>query len=248
MAGGCPTVTETETVTDEDGNETEVETEVVRCKSYIFDYDIVTRLGHPDDDTSEGRLFRWFGTSSGSEDTPTAPGVSIRDTTLGNIALGTPLMAVLGEPLYAMVQNLGQDDNGYVSLGGTDSKVLAQSFTTGPVSYRLRGIGINIEGSDDSGGNAQVPGGPSSVSVAVHIESDGSVGPKLFDLVSPGEFIPGHSFFEAPPGTLLVPNTTYAMVWSYLGGSWHRLQRTSSTSEDSGALPNFTIDDSILVG
>ena len=222
--------------------------QTLRCKSYIFDYDIVTRLGHPDDDTSEGRLFRWFGTSSGSEDTPTAPGVTLRDGTLGEIALGTPLMAVLGEPLYAMVQNLGQADNGYVSLGSSVSKVLAQKFTTGPVSYRLRGIGINIEGSDDSGGNAQVPGGPSSVSVAVHIDEAGSIGLKVFDLVSPGEFVPGHSFFEAPPGTLLLPNTTYVMVWSHLGGTWHRLQRTSSNDEDSGAQPGFRIHNSFLVG
>ena len=247
VAGGCPTVTVTETVTDEDGNETEVETEEVRCRSYIFDYDIVTRLGFSDE-VSEGRLFRWFPAGSGSEDTPTAPGVSIRDTLRGDIALGTPLMAVLGEPLYAMVQNLGQTDSGYVSLGGSVSKVLSQKFTTGPVPYRLRGIGINIEGSDDSNGNAQVPSGPSRVSVAVHIVSGGVIEAKLFDLVSPGEFVPGHSFFEAPPGTLLLPNTTYGMVWSYLGGTWHRLQRTSSTDEDSGAQPGFRIDDSLLVG
>ena len=246
VAGGCPTVTVTETV-DVLGVETEVETEVVRCRSYIFDYDIVTRLGY-DADTNDGILFRWWFTSSGSEDTPTAPGVSLGDATLGNIAGDTPLMAVLGEPLHAMVQNLGQTDSGYVSLGGTDSKVVAQEFTTSPVPSRLRGIGINIEGSDDSNGNAQVPGGPSSVSVAVHIVSGGQIEAKLFDLVSPGEFIPGHSFFEAPPGTLLLPNTTYAVVWSYLGGTWHRLQRTSSTDEDSGAQPGFRIADTLLVG
>ena len=247
VAGGCPTVTVTETVEDEDGNETEVEREVVRCKSYIFDYDITEgRLGY-DDVTNDGILFRWFEAASGSEDTPTAPGVSLGDALLGNIALDTPLMAVLGEPLYAMVSNLGQTDSGYVALGASDSKVAAQDFTTGPVPYRLRGIGINIEGSDDANGNAQVPGGPSRVSVAVHIVSAGKTGPKVFDLVSPGEFIPGHSFFEAPPGTLLLPNTTYAVVWSYLGGTWHRLQRTSSTDEDSGAQPGFRIADSLQV-
>ena len=248
VAGGCPTVTETETVTDEDGNETEVETEVVRCKSYIFDYDIVTRLGHADDDTSEGRLFRWFATLSGSEDTPTAPGVTLRDGTLGEIALGTPLMAVLGEPLHAMVQNLGQADSGYVSLGAEDRNVLAQAFTTGPSSYRFKGIGINIEGSDDTNGNAQVPSGPDTVSVAVYIYEGGSTAVKLFDLVSPGEFIPGHSFFEAPPGAVLLPNTTYLVEWSYVKGSWHRLQRTSSNDEDSGAQQGFKIHNTLLVG
>ena len=38
VAGGCPTVTETETVTDEDGNETEVETEVVRSVSHKLSF------------------------------------------------------------------------------------------------------------------------------------------------------------------------------------------------------------------
>ena len=250
VAGGCPTVTVTETVTDEDGNETEVETEEVRCRSYIFDYDIVTRIGFDDEEISEGRLFRWYGTTSGSEDTPTAPGVTLGDTAHGNIALDTPLMAVLGEPLHAMVQNLGQSDDGYVSLGGANSTILSQRFTTGTGSdrYRLQGIGINIEGSDDSNGNAQVPSGPSSVSVAVHARTGSQLGIKLFDLVSPGEFRPGHNFFEAPPGAYLEPNTTYVVVWSYLGGTWHRLQKTLSDNLDSGALSGFKLGGSLEGG
>ena len=247
VEGGCPTITETETVTDEDGNETEV----VRCKSYTFDMHI-TNIEGDDPQTTRGGviLSRIFGRVDGAHDaqyydTPAPPGVTFSDH--GSVALAIPHMAVDGEPLYAMVSNLEQSDNRYVSLGAEVSKVLSQSFTTGPVSYRLQGIGINIEGSDDSNGNPQVPGGPSSVSVAVHLESGGTVGVKLFDLVSPDEFRPGHSFFEAPPGTLLLPDTTYALVWSYLGGTWHRLQKTSSNDEDSGALPGFRIGGSFLV-
>ena len=179
-------------------------------------------------------------------DTPMAAGVTFGGRRA--IALEIPNMAILGEPLYAMVQNLEQANNGYVSLGSEDFKALTQSFTTGFSSYRLKGIGINIEGSDDRDGNPQVPGGPSSVSVAVHISKAGAIGAKLFDLVSPGEFVPGHSFFEAPPGTLLLPRTKYVVAWSYLGGTWHRLQRTSSTDEDSGAQPGFRIDNSLLAG
>ena len=179
-------------------------------------------------------------------DTPMAAGVTFGGRRA--IALEIPNMAILGEPLYAMVQNLEQANNGYVSLGSEDFKALTQSFTTGFSSYRLQGIGINIEGSDDRDGNPQVPGGPSSVSVAVHISKAGAIGAKLFDLVSPGEFVPGHSFFEAPPGTLLLPRTKYVVAWSYLGGTWHRLQRTSSTDEDSGAQPGFRIDNSLLAG
>ena len=59
-------------------------------------------------------------------------------------------MAVLGEPLYAMVQNLGQTNSGYRSVGGANRKVLSQGFTTGSDAdgYELTGIGVNIEGSD----------------------------------------------------------------------------------------------------
>ena len=159
------------------------------------------------------------------------------------------LMAVFGEPLVAMVQNLGQTDNSYRSVGGTN-KVLSQGFTTGPNSfgYRLQGIGVNIEGSDDSNGNPQVPSEPTSVSVAVHADSSGKPGAKLFDLVSPTEFAAGHSFFEAPPGAVLAPNTSYVLVWRYNRGTWHRLQRTSSNSEDTGAQEGSSIANAYYLG
>ena len=63
----------------------------------------------------------------------------------------------------------------------------------------------------------------------------------MFDLVSPGEFAAGHSFFEAPPGTNLARNTSYVLVWRYNRGTWHRLQRTSSNGEDSGARTGASI-------
>ena len=168
----------------------------------------------------------------------------------GDYAGNTPLMAVHGEPLIAMVQNLGQTDNGYVSLGSATNKALSQGFTTGPNSfgYRLQGIGVNIEGSDDSNGNPQVPSGPTSVSVAVHADSSWKPGAKLFDLVSPTEFAAGHSFFEAPPGAVLAPNTSYVLVWRYNRGTWHRLQKTSSNSEDSGAQESSSIADAFYRG
>ena len=223
VAGGCTTVGMVET-----------------CETYNFK----AELEHP---VSEHRfggvvLSRHFGTKSTTEDSPSAAGVSLGSPT-GDAAITRLLMAVLGEPLDAMVQNLGQTDNSYISLGGSNSQVLSQGFTTGSdgFGYRLQGIGVNIEGSDDSNGNAQVPSGPTSVSVAVHEDSNGQPGEKLFDLVSPGEFAAGHSFFEAPPGTNLAPNTSYVLVWSYLRGTWHRLQRTSSNGEDSGALTDTSI-------
>ena len=156
-----------------------------------------------------------------------------------------PLLAILGEPLYALVQNLGQADNAYHSIGGASSKVVTQGFTTGSKEdgYDFLGIGVEIEGSD-----AQVPDGPTFVSVAVHADSGGQPGAKLFDLVSPTEFAPGHSFFEAPRGTTLEPSTSYVMVWTYNGGTWHRLQRTTSDGEDTGKLTGSGIADAYYRG
>ena len=154
-------------------------------------------------------------------------------------------MAILGEPLNAMTSNLGRADNGYVSLGGANAKVVSQGFRTGPNAdgYEMLGIGVDIEGSSSS-----FPDGPTSVSVAVHADSGGKPGAKLFDLLSPGEFAPGHSFFEAPRGTTLEGSTSYVMVWRHKSSTWHRLHRTKSDGEDSGSAPMFWVSDSYYQG
>ena len=184
------------------------------------------------------------GADSDGVDSPAAAGVSFTGGK-GDIAINDPYMAVLGEPLDAMVQNLGQTDNSYVNLGFGSNKALSQGFTTGSdtFGYRLQGIGVNIEGSGSS-----FPDWPTSVSVAVHTDSGGKPGTKLVDLVSPTEYAAGHSFFEAPPGTNLEASTSYVLVWSYLGGTWHRLQRTSSNNEDSGALTGASIANAFYRG
>ena len=180
---------------------------------------------------------RYFLTEALGQDTPAADGAAFAsDAIVGDGAWGAgrPLMAVLGEPLEAMAQYLGQADNGYVELGGANA-VLSQGFTTGSdgFGYRLQGVGVNIEG---SGGN--FPDDSTSVAVAVHADSGGQPGAKLFDLLSPAEYdvtTDGHSFFEAPPGTYLDPSTDYVLVWTYNHGAPHRLQRTLGDGEDAGA-------------
>ena len=181
-------------------------------------------------------LSRFHGTASDNDDRPTAPGATLSDA-VGDLD-GRPLMAFLGDPLHAMVSNLGQADSGFRSVGGATNKVLSQGFTAGPDAgrYELRGIGVDIEG---SGGN--FPDGPTSVSVAVHADAAGEPGVKLFDLVSPTDYGAGHSFFEAPAGTTLEAGTSYVMVWKHLGGTVHRIQKTSTDSEDSGAASGFSI-------
>ena len=184
------------------------------------------------------------------DDPPTAPGVSL-PRAVGDFA-GKPLMAFIGEPLYAVVQNLGQTDNGYVSVGSfNNDRVVTQGFTTGSQEggYGLLGIGVNIEGSVPLNSVAQIPEDATKVSVSVYsADTDGKPGTKQFDLVSPTEYAAGHSFFEAPAGTTLDASTDYVLVWTHKGGTNHRLQKTTSNSEDSGSLGGATIADAYFVG
>ena len=127
----------------------------------------------------------------------------------------------------------------------------SQGFRTGSseFGYRLQGIGVDVEGSDLEQPSPKYPPVRRFVSVAVHADSSGKPGAKLFDLVSADEYRPGHSFFEAPPDTRLLPNTSYVMVWRYRGGfTWHRLQRTAFDSEDLGGLTGFTLADAFYSG
>ena len=176
-------------------------------QEYVFDWGDINVKKADDVERTGATLSRLFATRSSDADAPSAPGVSLTGGK-GDVAFhtagGNALMAVLGVPLHAMVQNLGQTNKGYRSVGGTN-KVLSQGFTTGSHAgnYVLTGIGVNIEG---SGGN--VPDDSASVSVAVHADSGGKPGAKLFDLLSPTEYAAGHSFFEAPRGTTLEASTS----------------------------------------
>ena len=209
---------------------------VTGSREYVFDQPIGEDTGPENTRRRDATLTRVGGAASNDVDRPAAAGVSFTGGK-GDVALRNQLMALLGDPLYAMVQNLGQTGNSYASATATNA-VLSQGFTTGPnaTGYRLQGIGVNIEGS-----GSNFPDGPTSVSVAVHADSGGKPGSKLFDLLSPTEYAAGHSFFEAPPGTTLEASTSYVLVWSHLGGAEHRLHRTLSDNEDAGAVAGFSI-------
>ena len=175
-------------------------------------------------------------------DTPKPEGVTFTDR--GAVTLQIPHMAVLGEPLWEAVSNLGQTDSGYHALGAANNKVVSQGFTTGsdPIG-RLLGIGVNVDGS-----NSAFPDGPASVSVAVHADASGRPGAKLFDLVSHAEYGAGHHFFEAPAGTNLEPETSYVMVWSHVSGTNHRLVKTLGDGEDSPVRRGSSIADAFYHG
>ena len=162
---------------------------VAGSNTYVFDWQFRFDRQNGDDtiDRIGGVLTRIQQVDSdndGESDRPTAPGVSLHvgeSVANTNVSGPTAYMAVHGDPLYAMVQNLGQTDAGYRTVGSVSVKALTQGFTTGSDAggYELLGIGVNIEG---SGGN--VPDGSASVSVAVHADSGGKPGAKLFDLLS----------------------------------------------------------------
>ena len=229
VAGGCTTVMSVET-----------------CKKYVFDMPVGDDEGPERTRRRDAVLSRMQGAGVDGVDSPAAAGVSITGTEGDVAGIDTPYMAVLGEPLNAMVQNLGQTDNGFVDVGGASAKVVSQGFRTGTngFGYRLQGIGVEIEGSSN-----QKPDGPTSVSVAVHAAvSGGKPGRKLFELVSPGEYAAGHSFFEAPPGTHLAANTSVVLVWRHLRGTGHRLHRTTDNDEDSGAATQSSIANRYFLG
>ena len=214
---------------------------VVGSKTYDFEQDVSGRLfGY--------LLTRVFGPKAGSaEDTPTAPGVTLALKPDGDVSLPTvPYMAVIGEPLNSIVRNLDQSSSDYVALSAT-RKFAAQAFSTrsrGCHLYRLDGIGVTIQ----DGGN-QLPDDASSVTVSLHLaDSTGRPQGKLFDLISPDEYAAGLSYFEAPEGMTLTPNTDYAVVWQFREGTAHRVQRTSSNAEDAGALSGFLIADTSYHG
>ena len=233
VPGGCTTVMSVET-----------------CEEYNFYQDI------PDPRVGGVILMRMYGTSSTVEDEPKAAGVTLvgggtHDFIIGTVMdPGKLLMAIFGEPLDAMVQNLGQADNSYVEVGTVSVKMVSQGFKTGSdkFGYRLQGIGVNIEGSDDTNGDPQVPDGPASVLVSVHADSGGKPGKKLFDLIHPTDLGAGHRFFEAPPGRNLLPDTSYVMVWRYNRGTRHRLQRTLGNGEDSGRVAGSSIANAFYGG
>ena len=233
-APGLPVWTAPQGATVAGGCTTEMGVET--CKEYVFHQPIGEDTGDENKRRRDAILTRVAGNPSDGVDSPAAAGVSFTGAK-GDVALTDPLMAILGEPLKAMVQNLGQTNNGYASADTTNA-VVSQGFTTGAglFGYRLQGIGVNIEGS-----GSNYPDGPTSVSVAIHANSSGQPGTKLVDLVSPTEYAAGHSFFEAPPGTHLKGNTSYVLVWRHLGGTAHRLRKTSSDSEDVPALTSFSI-------
>ncbi len=182
---------------------------------------------------------------------PTGASLSVGGS--GGAQIATPgdaiYMVVFGEPLHALVQNVGQTKNSNTVTVDTTSTHIAQGFSTGlnPLGYRLQGIGVTIDvvtvmGSDE------LPGDRTNLKVSLYTDSNGQPGQKLFDLVNPDEYKKGPMFFEAPPGTTLEPGTSYVLVWEHLAGKPHHFSQTTGNNEDTGAADGFSIADAFSRG
>ena len=180
VAGGCITSMGVET-----------------CKEYVFDQPIGSDSGDENTRRRDAVLERVAGAASDGVDSPAAGGVSFTGGK-GDVAINDPYMAILGEPLDAMVQNLGRPTT---AMRLPTPPTLCCRRDSRPVPP-FSATGCRGSASTSKAPAATIPDGPTSVSVAVHADSSGQPGAKLVDLVSPTEYAAGHSFFEAPPGTV----------------------------------------------
>ena len=126
------------------------------------------------------------------------------------------------------------------NTGATDTQhahqvadISAQGFTTGPASYNLSGVEIEI-----NWGNAS-QGLTFSIREAT---SAGEPGESIYDLSFQHPNADGRQtvFLPAPEGATLRPNTGYFLQ---IEGGLVSLHKTTSTDEDDTGLEGWTIDD-----
>ena len=122
------------------------------------------------------------------------------------------------------------------SFGGSNPK-RASSFTTGPDRYGLAAVTLRLTSA----------GGSPTLDIAVHSDSGGAPGQRLFALDNPTHIITSslHVIFGAPPSSWLTPNTTYWVVAGTTSGAV-RLALTAGDGERPGKQPGWSIGDSLV--
>ena len=119
------------------------------------------------------------------------------------------------------------------NVGGSHPR-FAGAFTTGPAGggYGLASVTLRV---------GMLFGSTPTPDIAIHRDSNGAPGQRLFSLVIPsGNEFAGLLPFGAPSGTLLTPNTTYWVVVGTSSGSF-RLALTNTDAENSGNQPGWSI-------
>ena len=160
------------------------------------------------------------------------------------VSLGTFLAAalLLGFPAPAqatgtvLVSNTGQIDAGAVTHVGVAD--YAQNFSTGGnvLGYDLESITLDLHTAPGSG----------TLTVVVRPDASGVPGDTvLYTMINPATVGTELREFTAPAGAHLDPNANYFVHMSYSGGgpnpAW---SGTTSTVEDSGASPGWSIGNS----
>ena len=189
-------------------------------------------------------------TSSDAEDSGQLAGWSIGDGALrrgfastGSWVINTPSLKIsLGgvsktaAPGTTLVSNLGQADDGHVSLDND----IAQAFTTGSNSegYSLRSVDVEF--------NAIQSGFSSSdLTASIHTDSSGSPGSSLGALTNPASFpvsSADQTLTFTSAGIDLAANTSYFLVIDMsVNRSSSSVNNTLSDNEESGALPGWSI-------
>ena len=134
----------------------------------------------------------------------------------------------------ALVSNLGQAAHS-AGVSATDSKDLAQGFTTGSRSggYTLGSVELDVTG---------FTGTASDVTVSIYSESGNDPNTAVHALTTPAS-IAGLTTFTAPSNASLAADTQYYVVITTAGEDV-TLSRTDSTADDSGGAAGWSIQDS----
>ena len=130
-----------------------------------------------------------------------------------------------------LVGNIGQGNT--QNLNATSD--VAQRFTTGnnPSGYTVTSVEVV---SDDPQGD------DFTVSICEVDNSGFRVSSTCERLTSPSSFAAGTLTFTASPGIELEPGTTYTVLMDVPTGDIVAIVRTTSTTEDAGSLPGWSIN------
>ena len=170
---------------------------------------------------------------------------------LGLVAFALAALVTFSAPAQAQttVEMSSNLDKASRRFGTIDSSnVLRQAFTTGVngTGYVFQGVALLVEVLQTTGSN------PDDPKVTLHAETSGAPGTELAELIDPSANQTSTSqkeelIFAAASDVSLDANTTYWVVVTAVGtDSSYRVGHTTSTSEDTGGLPGWSIADRCL--
>ena len=188
----------------------------------------------PDGDSGDGFASFTFKVNDGTVDSTAAYTMTI-DVTAAST------------PANTLVSNTGQTSPGGTSLGTSD---LAQAFTTGGngSGYTLTGVQVRFHAADDTSATYDVDIWSSDEVVDSAEDSDTLHEPKakLADLTCEATAVGNVACAADGAGFDLDANTPYLLVVDSSSDAANTLAYTVSGSEDSGAAPGWSIENTSL--